>query len=80
MHQKVYWENLPGNLMSTNLLHRANRYVRIFYLTGIRENISGMVIVRRLDFGTPINDTARKFETRLTHWANDFITKQGIGR
>src|SRR5689334_2395956 len=33
------------------------------------------IIVRRLDFGTPITDTSRTFQTRLTRLANDLHHK-----
>jgi len=75
MHQKGLVGKLARNLMSNKPASPGAPVRKDLLFAGYRGKYIRNVIVRRLDFGTPLADTARKFETRLTRWANDLHRK-----
>jgi hypothetical protein len=75
MRQKGLLGKLARNLMTDKPASPTAPVRKDLLFSRYRGKYIRNIIVKRLDFGTPINDTARKFETRLTHWANDLHHK-----
>jgi len=75
MHQKGLLGKLAHNLMSDKPASPNAPVRKDLLFSRYRGKYIRNIIIKRLDFGTPITDTGRKFETRLTRWANDFHHK-----
>lgn len=75
MRQKGLVGKLARNLMSDKPASPGEPVRKDLLFNRYKGKYIRNIAIRRLDFGTPINDTARKFETRLTHWANDLHHK-----
>src|SRR5678815_4187640 len=75
MRQKGLFGKLARNLMTDKPASPGEPVRKDLLFNRYKGKYIRNIIVRRLDFGTPLNDTARKFETRLTHWANDLHHK-----
>src|SRR5262249_42058091 len=75
VHQKRLLGKRARNLMSDKPASPNAPIRKDLLFSGYRGKFIRNIIIRRLDFGTPITDTARKFETQLTHWANDLHHK-----
>src|SRR6476646_6414392 len=75
MHQKGLVGKLARNLVSNKPASPGAPVRKDFLFSRYRGRYIRNIIIKRLDFGTPITDTGRKFETRLTRWANDFHHK-----
>jgi len=75
MHQKGLVGKLARNLVSNKPASPGAPVRKDLLFSRYRGKYIRNIIIKRLDFGTPITDTGRKFETRLTRWANDFHHK-----
>ena len=75
MHQKGLLGKLAHNLMSDKPASPTAPVRKDLLFIRYRGKYIRNIIIKRLDFGTPITDTGRKFETRLTRWANDLHHK-----
>src|ERR1700749_3009706 len=75
MRQKGLVGKLARNLMSDKPASPGEPVRKDLLFNRYKGKYIRNIVIRRLDFGTPINDTARKFETRLTHLANDLHHK-----
>jgi len=75
MHQKGLLGKLARNLMSDKPTSPSTPVRKDLLFSRHRGKYIRNIIIRRLDFGIPLSDTSRKFETRLTHWANDLHYK-----
>ncbi len=75
MHQKGLLGKLAHNLMSDKPASPNAPVRKDLLFRRYRGKYIRNIIIKRLDFGTPITDTGRKFETRLTRWANDLHHK-----
>lgn len=82
VHQKGLLGKLARNLMTDKPASETAPVRKDLLFSRYRGKYIRKIIIKRLDFGTPMNDTARKFETRLTHWANDLHhkTKESVVR
>jgi hypothetical protein len=82
IHQKGLVGKLARNLMSNKPASPGAPVRKDLLFAKYKGKYIRNVIVRRLDFGTPLADTARKFETRLTRWADDLHrkTKESVVR
>jgi len=75
MHQKGLLGKLARNLMSDKPASPSTPVRKDLLFSRYRGKYIRNIVIRRLDFGTPITDTSRKFETGLTRLANDFHRK-----
>ena len=75
IHQKGLLGKLARNLMSNKPSSPGAPVRKDLLFNMYRGRYIRNIIVKRLDFGTPITDTARKFETGLTRLANDLHHK-----
>ena len=75
MHQKGLLGKLARNLMSDKPASPSTPVRKDLLFSRYRGKYIRNIVIRRLDFGTPITDTARKFETGLTRLANDLHRK-----
>src|SRR5689334_4069884 len=75
MRQKGLLGKLARNLVSDKPASPNAPIRKDLLFSGYRGRYIRNIIIRRLDFGTPITDTARRFETNLTRWANDLHHK-----
>src|SRR6478672_5177112 len=75
MHQKGLVGKLARNLMSDKPSSPSTPVRKDLLFSRYRGKYIRNIIIRRLDFGTPITDTSRKFETGLTRLANDLHRK-----
>ena len=75
MHQKGLVGKLARNLVSNKPASPGAPVRKDLLFNQYRGKYIRNIIIKRLDFGTPITDTGRKFETRLTRWANDLHHK-----
>ena len=75
IHQKGLLGKLARNLMSNKPSSPGAPVRKDLLFNMYRGRYIRNIIIKRLDFGTPITDTARKFETGLTRLANDLHHK-----
>ena len=75
IHQKGLLGKLARNLMSDKAASPSTPVRKDLLFSRYRGKHIRNIVIRRLDFGTPITDTARKFETGLTRLANDLHRK-----
>jgi hypothetical protein len=75
MHQKGLVGKLARNLMTDKPSSPGAPVRKDLLFNRYKGKIIRSVTIRRLDFGTPINDTSRRFETTFTRWANDLHHK-----
>src|SRR6476660_862473 len=71
IHQKGLLGKLARNVMSDKPAAPGTPIRKDLLFNRYKGKYLRNVIIRRLDFGTPLTDTARQFETRVTLWSND---------